>query len=55
MKNIKQLLNDWQNDDIQLNAIKFANASELAAFIHYAFNALGDSEFCILMEDLQTI
>ena len=52
MRNVKQLLRDWENETIELEEIKFVSVAELAEFINYAFNALDDSEFEILMGDL---
>ena len=52
MRNVKQLVRDWENEKIELDAIKFVSVSELAAFINYSFNSLDESEFEILMDDL---
>ncbi len=55
MRNVKQLVRDWGNEDIELGAIKFVSISELAAFINYAFNSVDSSEFDVLMEELQDL
>lgn len=52
MRNVKQLLRDWENEVMELEAIKFVSVSELAAFISYAFKSLDESNFEILMDDL---
>ena len=55
MRNVKQLVRDWENEVIELDQIKFVSVAELTAFINYAYNSLDESEFSILMEDLNGI
>ena len=49
MRNIEKLVTDWNAEIIELDEINFVSVSELAQFIHYAFNSLDQSEFDFLM------
>lgn len=55
MRNVKQLVRDWENEVTELKDMRFVSVSELAAFIHYAYYSLDESNFEILMEELTDI
>lgn len=55
MRNVKQLVRDWENEVIEFDAIKFVSVSELAAFINYAYNSLDQSDFSVLMKEIGSL
>lgn len=54
-RNVKQLLRQWEAEELTIDKNTFKNVTELARFIVHAKDSLDKSDFEILMEDLISI